>query len=481
MPTPTYSINVGQPTEATRLEDINAVLSELPDNTTKLISPRDVRNAVFTTWETISIKTTNAPLTSYDYIGVDYPDTRNKMLFGKKTIAGSYVMSNSLLTPTNDTDIFFYNNKSDSNLSQQDLKISFLAGTNSLIWPDAPYMEFQAVAGSSSYIDFNIQNPSIGGSININSAYGDVTINGIKLPTSAENAALSSTYSGYTLTYDGFGKLVWSEISISTTSIVSGGPVTISGSPVIINGSPIEFTDATPVVTTIGGITPGMTFSNEPVVEVLRKIIYPYLSPLCSLSSNVTLIEYGTYPTVTLSWTITKRSNSVTFASLPNSGFVSGAPYTTSTSGTTNGVYSVNTNQTWTFTVSDVGASQSATASDTAQLVNVYPYFYGMDANASLSGHPLYIGLVKLVQSQSNKVVNLAGTSKYIYFAYPASYPNLTQIIDNNGFDVTSSFTQSTVTVSSSGLVSNWSLISYKVYRSNLVTTLGGVNYTFKY
>src|SRR5574343_1748558 len=95
----TYSINIG-PTEATKLTDINAVLSALPDNTSKLIAPRDVRDAVYTTWETISIKTTSNG--TYEYIGIDQLDDlntpRKKMFFGKRTIANSTVMSNGLVT-----------------------------------------------------------------------------------------------------------------------------------------------------------------------------------------------------------------------------------------------------------------------------------------------------------------------------------------------------------------------------------------------
>ena len=38
------------PTETNELPDIVDILNILPDNTTKLISPKDVRDAVYTLW-----------------------------------------------------------------------------------------------------------------------------------------------------------------------------------------------------------------------------------------------------------------------------------------------------------------------------------------------------------------------------------------------------------------------------------------------
>ena len=486
---PTYSINVGSPTEATRLSDINSVLNEIPDNTSKLVSPRDLRDAVFTAWETISIKTTTNPSTSYNYMGIDYTNgndssTQQKLLLGRGKVAGSYILNNTLLNPSNTSnpDIYFYNTKSDSNLSQQDLTIGFLAGTNSLIYPQAPYINVQVISGSSSYFDFNLTNPSIGGNINLLSDYGVISLNGIDFPSVADSSILGPTFAGYVLKYNGYGKLIWDAVTFNSSSIISTGPVTIQGNPVTVNGFPLELTDATPVIQQIGGITAGTTFSNAPLVEVLRRIIYPYLPPNCTLQVVPNLIEHGSNPGVTLYWDIQKYSNNVTYANLPNSSFVPTYPYTITTAGTAIATYFINTSQTWTFTVDDVlsGGSHSGTSSATATLTAIYPYFYGLNANPALSGVTLYNNLIKLIQAQQNSVINLGGNG-YVYFAYPASYPNLTQILDNNGYDVTTAFTHSTVSVNSSGLASNWSSISYKVYRSNSLTSLLGVNYTFNY
>ncbi len=52
----TYSVNIGTEYEASRLPDILSVLKNIPDNTHKLISPKDVRDAFLSTWANSPIK-----------------------------------------------------------------------------------------------------------------------------------------------------------------------------------------------------------------------------------------------------------------------------------------------------------------------------------------------------------------------------------------------------------------------------------------
>ena len=54
----TFSINVGQIIESSKKEDVFKVLLDLPDNTKKMISPKDIRDAFFTTWASSPIKLT---------------------------------------------------------------------------------------------------------------------------------------------------------------------------------------------------------------------------------------------------------------------------------------------------------------------------------------------------------------------------------------------------------------------------------------
>lgn len=296
----TFSINEGQLVEAQKKKDIFAVLSDLPDNTKKLISPRDVRDAFFTTWASTPFKVTTPNLSTTEYIGIDTSNPKDRDLkqviyLGKRAYGNQDIMSDSLLS-TNNSDIFFYNTKSDSS-NQDSTKLTILAGTYTNLWYSAPYI---GASASSTKIDMNLVNPSpLGGAINIVSTIGRVAINGVVFPTLAETSASASN--GKILRYYGTypnGYLEWVEPSITITNVGSQNfPTNIYGNPVNVNGYPIEFVDDDLVPVSIGGIPQGFSFSADsfsnsvtnqytdwPLVEVIRKILYPYIPPALSLS-----------------------------------------------------------------------------------------------------------------------------------------------------------------------------------------------------
>ena len=217
----TYSINVGTIYESSKLDSINSVLLSLPDNNNKLISPKDVRSAIYTTWENITFKPTTISSSTVEYIGIDQSTFKEKIFFGKKQLGTASVMNDTLLN--SDVDIFIYNTKSDSNLSQQDTKIAILAGTDSSKYSYSPYLSSLKVIGSTnSRIDFTVRNPDLnGGNLNITSDYGYVYINGLKFPSLAYTVASASN--GYTLVYRG-GTMSWEPGGVG-----GGGSGDISG------------------------------------------------------------------------------------------------------------------------------------------------------------------------------------------------------------------------------------------------------------
>jgi hypothetical protein len=108
----TFSINIGQSTESTRKENIFSILQDLPNNTSKLISPRDVRDAFLSTWANSSFKVTTPGTFSTDrYIGIDSVnpsdrDIKSKILIGKRQYGNLDIMSNNLLTSNTDILVF---------------------------------------------------------------------------------------------------------------------------------------------------------------------------------------------------------------------------------------------------------------------------------------------------------------------------------------------------------------------------------------
>jgi hypothetical protein len=296
----TYSINVGTNLEAYRKSDIISVLKDIPDNTHKLISPKDIRDAFLSTWANSPIKQTKNT-SGIEYIGIDSGnpadrDIKQKILLGKRSYANLDIMTDSLLGNTR-ADIYIYNTKPDSYLTQSSTKVAILAGTNSLLYQNAPYIESKIV-GTTNHFEF--RNPSLlNGPISIYSSTGRVAINGILFPTVSEN--VSNAGNGKVLKYSGSypnGYLKWSEITFNETNVGALGlPTNIYGSPVKLNGHSLEFVDSSVVPNPIGGVPAGFSFSsnsynspitstqqNWPLSEVLRKVLYPYVAPTLSLS-----------------------------------------------------------------------------------------------------------------------------------------------------------------------------------------------------
>lgn len=116
-------------------------------------------------------------------------------------------------------------------------------------------------------------------------------------------------------------------------------------------------------------------------------------------------------------------------------------------------------------------------------LIGAYPYLYG-NGSAGLTGNPLYIaaGITKLIEVQGEKTVNLSFSNERAYFAYDADFPDLTSIIDPNGFEILGATFPATPTIANviaSGLDNNWTK-SFKIYETSANVSMNG-NFTFKH
>jgi len=78
-----------------------------------------------------------------------------------------------------------------------------------------------------------------------------------------------------------------------------------SASASVIYSNPL----ATP--NTVGGIPAGTTFSNRTMKQMWDALLYPYIAPAASLSGGF-YREFGASNALTLSWSVTKKSESIT-------------------------------------------------------------------------------------------------------------------------------------------------------------------------
>lgn len=507
----TYSINVGQPTESLRKADIYSVLQDLPDNTSKLISPKDVRDAFLSTWVNSAFKiTTPSTFSSAYYIGVDSGnpadrDQKSKILLGKRQFGNLDILSSGLIN-NSQTDVFVYNTKSDS-ATQSSTRMAFLAGTNSILFNDAPYIE--GFNENNVGISLNIVNPNpYDGAINILSRTGRVAINGIVFPTLDETSASASN--GRILRYFGTyptGFLRWDEPTISDVVIGNPGSTTsIYGSPVLVNGYSLEFVDNSQVPVKIGDFNPGDTFATGsfsgqdwPLSEVIRGILYPYLPPELEISvvDSNTGLNYGSINTnTTLSITYSVKtyaredneSISDYHIKLNSNYLYGGSSFSATPSSVISSSFSYltfsSTPTTWNFdlvatTIPGGTISSGHSFSSTSIFKWVLPIYYGFTSsiiNNSSSLTSISSGLTSIALLNESQTVSLSMTgSGYIYFIYPSTFTNnINMIKDPNGFILYDQANSSFSSFTSSSYLNTSLSQNYEVWSNGYLTNYDG-------
>jgi hypothetical protein len=489
----TFSVNISQSSEATSYplpDNFDYILDELVDNDSKLISPRLLRDTMLSLWSSVPFKQTVAS-SSVSYIGLDSSnpsdrDLKYKILLGKRAYSGtnsyssSYDIMNSNLL-SSDVDLFFYNTKLDSD-SNNITKIAMLAGTNISLFTSAPYIQSQVIESTTTQsASLDIYNPS--GNVSITSLYGTVSINGITLPTILESTGSAST--SKVLKYYN-GKMIWDYLSIPSISSIgnTGSSLNITGG-VNLNGYPLTFTDTRRVPVQFGDITTGSTFSDFSIVETLRRMVYSYLGPACSISISGVYssgyVEVGTSPSPLISYTIIKRTNSTLLTGLSNMIPSFYSPITSSgqvvVSGTSSGIVISPISATATqFKITVTDGIQTASAS--TSLTGVYPYFYGFSGLSTMTTIGL-ASLSKSVHPKSDDTIYISGSGN-LYYIYDSSYGTLSNIYDKDSNIITGSFSSSILVFSSpSGI---WAGKQFYVYQWDSVT-FGPptVNFRFEY
>lgn len=477
---------------------LTEVLQLLPDNTNKLITPRDVRDAVFSSWESSVFR--YVTIGSDEYIGLFRDEIKDKKLFfGKKQISGLNVLNNSLLNSTT-ADIFFYNTKSDSNASQN-FRAVFLAGTNSALFGSAPYLQATQVT-SPAFISLNLVNPATQGTIALQSgSSASVVINNLNFPSTSQVAAQianpSASVSGDLFLAVRSGNIELLTYASSATNLGSpGSTTTIQGNTVTVNGYSLEYTNNTPMQISVGGLSAGSTFSKVPIQLMFDKILYPILPAFATISiSNIERIRERRHDasgdSVPVNYTVLKRTYPIqtndifyTNANGNNStaevGQIIDGSYTynlpvvnTDISGNTNsGLF--------TFSVSLDDGTASFVASQTVEFV--YPYIWSASDNDyvltgvgmnSLFGSEPYSKVLASYGSQSIPI-STGAAEKYIFFMYPSIHGPLTAIRDGNDFSeslVGGSWTYS-LNVSINAPVGSYWSANYNIYKKTQKVTI---------
>jgi hypothetical protein len=249
----------------------------------------------------------------------------------------------------------------------------------------------------------------------------------------------------------------------------------------------ITYTNATPIVSAHGGVAVGETFDNVPISKVLDKILYPYVAPVVYASAapaNGGTFEIGVGTTVTsVTANVTKKARTITKVEVFGSG--SATALATKTEGVANGgsfslpfskELKAATDNGTKFTVKVTDSDKKVTSANTGTFSLVYPFYQGVIAAGATADAAAVKALTKKVEVKGNKKWAYTATNQKMVFAYPASYGSLTKIFDANNFDVTGTFTKSTVNIACADGTS----VPYNVY-VNSASTVSGFNMDFRF
>lgn len=111
----------------------------------------------------------------------------------------------------------------------------------------------------------------------------------------------------------------------------------------------------------------------------------------------------------------------------------------------------------------------AGTVSKTLSVEFILPFYYGASDSAEISD---LTGLTRLVEKKGNKTLSFTTNNQYVVVAYDASYGDLVEIKDQNGFDSSDDFSVSSISVGGQ---------AYKVVVAKARTIDSGAQYSFNF
>lgn len=182
------------------------------------------------------------------------------------------------------------------------------------------------------------------------------------------------------------------------------------------------YTNLNPTPYTVGGIPAGSTFSNQTMQQMFDALLYPYVAPSASLSGGFNR-EYGDSNLLSLSWSVTKHSKSITTI------VVNGTPVVAtgnSQFGTQSATATQNVNTTFSMTVSDIPNGTSTITATTSSTWDNRRYWGTLPVGHALTtvsglpfSHSNISGLSNELGSGYTQTRNITTNYDYVVFIFP--------------------------------------------------------------
>ena len=252
----------------------------------------------------------------------------------------------------------------------------------------------------------------------------------------------------------------------TTITITDDGTITAVGS-----GGSAVLTEEITTNIEVGGIKSGtllgtgLTFN-----DYVRMVHVTYLAPgvTLTITPSTTLYKVGTNVTgLVAKVTVTKKSEDITKIEF----LVNDVVKETITTDVANGgtfSYTVDDFSTDT-TIKAIVYDTSSNVPKTSTVKFVSPYYCGTTNDVPTAD--TIVALTELVETKGSKTRTITCANKHVVIAYPASYGKLTSILDGNGFENLTDYTNIQETINS---------VSYEVYYTTGKKTLTNFKYTYK-
>ena len=117
----------------------------------------------------------------------------------------------------------------------------------------------------------------------------------------------------------------------------------------------------------------------------------------------------------------------------------------------------------------ETGKITAGSINITKQIEAVYPYYIGV-SDTDILDEAKVTALTKKIETKNNKTIDFTTSQSHMVFAYPKEYGSIKSIIDANGFNVTDSFTITTLSINS---------IDYYIYVSNKCSDKYTMNFNY--
>ena len=253
----------------------------------------------------------------------------------------------------------------------------------------------------------------------------------------------------------------------TTITITDDGTITAVGGGAA-GGDVADFVSNT----VVGAIQKNTDLSGKTSMEILKMALVSYVNPSATVSysqTNTVLKKGQTFDlTITVSG-IVKGTNDVAELILIKDGTVlETIPYV---AGTNSYEFSPITgiNADCSFQIK-VGDTQGKQYSTTKSYSFVDPYYIG--ATDGIPTADTVVTLTELIEAKSNKTKKVTAADQYVVIAYPASYGNLTSIIDGNGFENLTDYTKISLTIND---------VAYNCYHTTGKKSMTDFSYTYKH